>query len=36
MMDKLVCKNVTGVNGHSLMVDNEDYIFRVIPKNKED
>ena len=33
---KLVCKNITGVNGHPLMVDNEDYIFRVIPRNKED
>ena len=33
---KLVCKNITGVNGHPLMVDNEEYMFRVIPKNRDD
>ena len=31
---KIICKNVTGVNGYPLLADNSNYMYKIIPKNK--
>ena len=31
---KLICKNITGVNGYPLLADNSKYMYKIIPKNK--
>lgn len=31
---KLICKNITGVNGYPLLSDNPKYLYKIIPKSK--
>jgi CspA family cold shock protein len=32
---KLICKNVTGVNGYPLLADNPKYMYKIVPKNRQ-
>ena len=33
--NQLFCTNITGVLGNPLMADNDEYIFKVFPKNRD-